>query len=231
VRCAGRHAPRRGRTASGPTCGGHGGAAPRAGWRGWPRPRLRGAQPRPGVETPRIVAESAAGIGLRLPVIRCVLIRAGSAPRAPRGGTLTVPQTPPQVAWSDCACTVAHASAAMFAWQHTRTDRWPRMVVWFASTPLQPHSHTLAATRAPHRTASAAGRPNRHWPHMRGSRGRRAPGGMRFDRLIARICRGCRVRRACRGACHIKVSHLLWKGDASLMAEQTMVRLRRTVIL
>ncbi|MCG8352806.1 MAG: hypothetical protein MI924_34005 [Chloroflexales bacterium] len=31
----------------------HGGAAPRAGWRGWPRPRVRGAQPRHGVETPQ----------------------------------------------------------------------------------------------------------------------------------------------------------------------------------
>jgi hypothetical protein len=29
-----------------PHAGAHGGATPRAGWRGWPRPRVRGAQPR-----------------------------------------------------------------------------------------------------------------------------------------------------------------------------------------
>jgi hypothetical protein len=35
--------------------------------------------------------------GLHCSIARCVPIRAGSAPRAPRWGTLTVPQTPPQL--------------------------------------------------------------------------------------------------------------------------------------
>jgi hypothetical protein len=37
-------------------------------------------------------------VGLHLPNVWCVPIRAGSAPRAPRWGTVPVPQTPPQVA-------------------------------------------------------------------------------------------------------------------------------------
>jgi hypothetical protein len=46
VRRTERHPLRAARSDTGPICGGHGGATPRAGWRGWPRPRVRGAQPR-----------------------------------------------------------------------------------------------------------------------------------------------------------------------------------------
>jgi hypothetical protein len=52
VRCAGRQASRRVRTAAGPICGGHGGATPRVGWRGQPRHPTRGAQPREDIARP-----------------------------------------------------------------------------------------------------------------------------------------------------------------------------------
>jgi hypothetical protein len=82
-----------------PHAGVHGGAAPRAEWRGWPRPRVRG-QPRAGVKMPWAMVESAEGGGLRLPNVWQLANLRGAAPHAPRWGTLTVPQTPPQPPWS-----------------------------------------------------------------------------------------------------------------------------------
>jgi hypothetical protein len=42
----------------------------------------------------------------------------------------------------------------------------------------QANGLTPDTARAPRRTAYGAVRPNRHWPHVRGSRGRSAPGGV-----------------------------------------------------
>jgi hypothetical protein len=67
-----------------------------------------------------------ASIGSRLPAAQCMPIRAGAAPHPPRGGTVPVPQTPPQVTWSDCAGAVANASAAMSASGHKRNGGWQR---------------------------------------------------------------------------------------------------------
>ncbi|MCG8347106.1 MAG: hypothetical protein MI924_04930, partial [Chloroflexales bacterium] len=127
--------------------GGHGGAAPRAGWRGWLRPRVRGAPPRAGVSTPQAVADTVRAwrVGLRLPAARCVPIRAGSAPRAPRWGTVPVPQPPPQVRWSAVRAAGAHASAAIDAWQHTRTGGLKRLAV---SSPPQLRASSRACRRA-----------------------------------------------------------------------------------
>jgi hypothetical protein len=64
-----------------------------------------------------------AGLGTpswRIALLR-IVVRAdptGAAPQAPRGGTVPVPQTPPQVAWSDCAGAVVDASAAIGGWRH-----------------------------------------------------------------------------------------------------------------
>ncbi|MCG8352248.1 MAG: hypothetical protein MI924_31165 [Chloroflexales bacterium] len=45
----------------------HGGAVTRAGWRGWPRPRVRGAPPRAGVGIPQTVAETDVGVATPQP--------------------------------------------------------------------------------------------------------------------------------------------------------------------
>jgi hypothetical protein len=67
-------------------------------------------------------------------------LRAGSAPRTPRWGTLTVPQTPPQVRWSTVRLATADASVARSAWVLMFTDRDKRTALcctdaWRASSP------------------------------------------------------------------------------------------------
>jgi hypothetical protein len=53
-------------------------------------------------------------VGCIVPSGRCP---AGAAlVEAPRWGTLTIPQTPPQVRWPDCAGAVAHASTTQNMW-------------------------------------------------------------------------------------------------------------------
>jgi hypothetical protein len=69
----------------------HGGAAPWAGWRGWPRPRVRGAQPRAAIIWH---GPCRYRIGVRLPNVRYLADLKGSAPQTPRKGTLTVPLDP-----------------------------------------------------------------------------------------------------------------------------------------
>jgi hypothetical protein len=75
-----------------------------------------------------------ANVGLHLPDAWYLADLRGAAPHPPRGGTLTVPQTPPQVTWSDCASAVADASAAMSASGHKRNGGWQRMAgeLWVA---------------------------------------------------------------------------------------------------
>jgi hypothetical protein len=116
-------------------------------------------------------------VGSRRPGTCCLADLRGAAPHAPRWGTVPVPQTPPQVTWSDCAGAGADASAARGAWQHKRTGGWSRIAVRPASAPLRLHNSLATATaRALRRTACAPVRPNRHWPHMRGSTGVQRPG-------------------------------------------------------
>ncbi|MCG8352702.1 MAG: hypothetical protein MI924_33470, partial [Chloroflexales bacterium] len=63
--------------------GAHGGGAPRAGWRGWPRTQVRGRAPRAGIATPRAVVESATGVGLRRPDVWYLADLSGAARQRP----------------------------------------------------------------------------------------------------------------------------------------------------
>jgi hypothetical protein len=85
---------------------------------------LRASSPRSGLPPPPQSFVRTCRIGIRLPAARCVPIRAGAAPHAPRGGTLTVPQTPPQGTWSVMRTAEADASAAMFGWRQARAGGW-----------------------------------------------------------------------------------------------------------
>jgi hypothetical protein len=123
-----------------PHAGVHGGATPRAGWRGWPRPRVRGAQPRQGAGMIQTVAETnALRLSHRNTSPRCLLSHrsAGRCPsRSPRGHRAgspdpsAAPLGPPQAGemmWSAVHPAAAHASAAIGGCAQQRTGGWPRM--------------------------------------------------------------------------------------------------------